>query len=380
MIAHNPLLRSGQAALPHPAPALGNHAEAHEGIRMRNASRWEPARYQAPQPSPRQMVALTATAQHRAPQVPHCQAKGAQRRTIHGHPVVTKVPQQDRAQVCSLFLDGRVQASPQFLFQGPQFGLPPLPPLPHRLPQHREVPLPSFPATMREPKKVERPRFAGISVSSIVFRKAAKLDDSGFVSMQLKAETHESLAQFRQKPLCFITMLESRDEIVSQADEDYLPARLLLFPLPDPEVEYSGRTQVRCWCATRSCCFRPLIGQTPVPQSVPQSVSCIPHYHPGRRDFPSPVGSEDISAWSLPGRPTVQAMVRIRGLLIGLLPASSGWLVRDAPDTVFRSALPLQTVCAQGSLAPEGVTLFHRYYEPIGRSRCLSLALRAPHL
>ena len=38
-----------------------------------------------------------------------------------------------------------------------------------------------------------------------------------------------------------------------------------------------------------------------MPQSVPQPVSCIPLYHPGRRDFPGPVGSEDLYPWSLPG-------------------------------------------------------------------------------
>jgi len=137
---------------------------------------------------------------------------------------------------------------------------------------------------------------------------------------------------------------QSRNEIISKTNEDHLPAHSLLSPLVDPEVEYSGRTQALCWWATGSCCFRPLIGRAPVPQSVPQSVSCIPHYHLGLRDFPSPVGSEDLSAWSLPDRQAVQVMVCIRGLLFGLLHASSGWSMRDAPDTVFRSALPLQTV------------------------------------
>jgi hypothetical protein len=32
MIAHNPLLRSGRVALPHPAPTLGKDAQTHEGI------------------------------------------------------------------------------------------------------------------------------------------------------------------------------------------------------------------------------------------------------------------------------------------------------------------------------------------------------------
>ena len=49
-----------------------------------------------------------------------------------------------------------------------------------------------------------------------------------------------------------------------------------------------------------SRCYRPLLGITPVPQSMPQSVSCIPRYHPGRRDFPDPVGSEDLSSSDLP--------------------------------------------------------------------------------
>jgi hypothetical protein len=32
----------------------------------------------------------------------------------------------------------------------------------------------------------------------------------------------------------------------------------------------------------------------------PQPVSYILLYHPGRRDFPGPVGSENISSWGLP--------------------------------------------------------------------------------
>ena len=63
---------------------------------------------------------------------------------------------------------------------------------------------------------------------------------------------------------------------------------------------WSGRMQAQCWLAAGSRSYRPLIGTTPVPQSAPQSVSYILLYHPGRRDFPGPVGSEDLSSWSLP--------------------------------------------------------------------------------
>src|SRR6516165_7747919 len=55
-----------------------------------------------------------------------------------------------------------------------------------------------------------------------------------------------------------------------------------------PTVERSGRMQAQCWLAAGSRSYRPLIGNTPVPQSAPQSVSYILLYHPGRRDFPDP--------------------------------------------------------------------------------------------
>src|SRR5205807_1668303 len=109
----------------------------------------------------------------------------------------------------SLFLNGRVHALPQFLFQNPQLGLPPLA---HRLSQYREASLPGFPAPMHKPQEVERLRFAGPSLPSIGYRKAAKLDDARFVGMQLKPEPGEPLAQFRQEPLCFMSMLESRNK------------------------------------------------------------------------------------------------------------------------------------------------------------------------
>jgi hypothetical protein len=63
MIAHDPLHRSGRAELPHPAPTLGDDAQAHERIRMTNTSRWELSRNKAPHAAPWQVVTLAATAQ-----------------------------------------------------------------------------------------------------------------------------------------------------------------------------------------------------------------------------------------------------------------------------------------------------------------------------
>ena len=209
---------------------------------MANLSRRKPARNVACHAAPRQVVTLAATAQDRPPQITHPLAKGAQRRTVHGHPVVAEVTQQDRAQIRSLFPNGRVHAALQLFFQGPQLGLPPLP---HRLAQYREMPLPGFPATVRKAQEVERLRWAVATVSSILFRISAELNDSRFVGMQLEAEARESLAQFCQKLLCFVTMFETRDKVVSETDEDHLSARWLSSPSLDPEVECVVEIEVR---------------------------------------------------------------------------------------------------------------------------------------
>src|SRR5262249_17511804 len=111
--------------------------------------------------------------------------------------------------------------------------------------QYREVPFPSLATAMRKTQEVERLRFAVAAISSIVFRIAAELDDSRFVGMQLETKPRESLAQFRQKPLCFVSMLESRDKVIRKTHEDYLPARLLPSPSLNPEVENIVEIDVR---------------------------------------------------------------------------------------------------------------------------------------
>jgi len=52
MVAHDPLHGSGRAELPHPALALGDDAQAAQGIFMIDANRREPAVYQPPHSVP----------------------------------------------------------------------------------------------------------------------------------------------------------------------------------------------------------------------------------------------------------------------------------------------------------------------------------------
>src|SRR5258706_2835420 len=113
-IAEHPLPRSGRAALPHPAPTLGDDAQAHEWIRVADASRREPVGEQGLHPTPRQVITLTATAQHQPPHATDRASEGTERWTVHRDTVVTHVTENNRTQVLSNLGDGVVHATLEF--------------------------------------------------------------------------------------------------------------------------------------------------------------------------------------------------------------------------------------------------------------------------
>jgi hypothetical protein len=88
MITHSPRHRSGRAGLPHPAPTSGDDVQTHKGIGMADTCRRKPPSNETFHTVPRQVVALTASAQDCPPQIAHGHAKGSQCRAIHGHTIV----------------------------------------------------------------------------------------------------------------------------------------------------------------------------------------------------------------------------------------------------------------------------------------------------
>jgi hypothetical protein len=66
MIAHNPSSEPDER-LPHPAPTLGYDAQAHQGIRVTDIRRREPARNVAAHTVPRQVITLAARSQDAPP-------------------------------------------------------------------------------------------------------------------------------------------------------------------------------------------------------------------------------------------------------------------------------------------------------------------------
>src|ERR1700692_274499 len=141
-IRDHPLHRSGRAALPHPAPTLGNNAQAHKGIGMADVSGREPGVEQGLHPTPRQMIALTTMTQHRPPQATDRTSEGTDRWAVHRDAVIAHVTENDCLDVFANRGDGLVHATLEFGF--PLLKLR-LPPFAHRLAQHREAPLACLP-------------------------------------------------------------------------------------------------------------------------------------------------------------------------------------------------------------------------------------------
>jgi hypothetical protein len=236
IIADHPLHRSGRAALPHPAPTSGDDAQAHEGIRVTDVGWRKPSLDQGLHPSPRQMIALASTAQHSPPDLTKRTTEGSYRRTVHRDAVVTHMPENNRSQIATNQWNGLVHAGFKFGFHRLKLRLPPLA---HRLAQHREAALPCLPATVREAQEVEAPRRAPITAFlSVRARKATELDESRLLRMQFQPEVREPFAQLREEPLGLDSMLEPNNKVIGKTYHDDITACLLLSPSLDPQVEH----------------------------------------------------------------------------------------------------------------------------------------------
>ena len=96
MIAHNPLHGSGQAGFPHPALALGEDADAMQGIGMTDRRRRQPASDEAPHAMPK-YAAFVATPRKRAmPEPPYLEPKNPQRVLVLRHTVIPDAPTYHR--------------------------------------------------------------------------------------------------------------------------------------------------------------------------------------------------------------------------------------------------------------------------------------------
>jgi hypothetical protein len=242
MISHDPLHRSGLAALPHPALASGRDVEALARPGMVNADFRDPSIDEAVHTFPRERTCLTPATQSPAPRADHSFAKCTQPRAVAGHSVVAKVPADDSTQVLALLGNWIVHASPQL---GSHLAQLRLPAFAYRLP-HQHVP--TAPIASTHVSEAEEVEGAGLGSPTIVL----PLPDAGserqkasLVGMELQTELCEPVAQLSQEPLGILAVLESDDEVIRIAHDDHSPRRLHRPPLLDPQIEHVVQVQVR---------------------------------------------------------------------------------------------------------------------------------------
>src|SRR6266481_7609725 len=95
----------------------------------------QPTVDQAPHTIPQYVAVLAAARQRTLPEPPYLESKEPQRRSVHGHPVISVVTPHHRLQPLAQFGNGFVHAPLKLGFHLIQLRLQPFP---YRLPQHRK--------------------------------------------------------------------------------------------------------------------------------------------------------------------------------------------------------------------------------------------------
>ena len=170
-ITRNPLHRSGRAGLTHPAPALGDNANATEWIGVKNAWGGKPMLDEPAHPRPSDVLCVTAPRRRAMPEPGKAEPEQSKRRTVNGHTIVAGVPTR-RPDPASYSPKGSgVQAPPQ---RGLELAQLRLQLLPDRLSHYREPAVLLLPADVREAEEVEGLRLPLAAAPSALGRERAR--------------------------------------------------------------------------------------------------------------------------------------------------------------------------------------------------------------
>jgi hypothetical protein len=243
MFSHNPLHGSGQAGFPHPALALGDDADAAQGIGMTDGRHRQPAGDEAPHTIPKYATVLAAPRQRTMPEPSYLETKNSQRRVVHGHSVIPDVSTHHRLQPLALFGDGFVHASLKLGFHLVPLRLQPFA---YRLPQHCEPSIaPLLHTDVREAKKIERFRFPFSTPLPLVDRLRTELQKSRLLGMQFQVELLHSFCKFRPKLIGIRFAVKAHHDVIRKSHHDQIAVRMLLTPSLDPQVEDVMKIDVR---------------------------------------------------------------------------------------------------------------------------------------
>jgi hypothetical protein len=95
---------------------------------------------------------------------------------------------------------------------------------------------------VREAQKVEHLRLTLASPLPVLGCVPPEFDQACLVRVQFQPELLQTVFPFLEKPLRVGTMFESRDDIISVADDDHIARSVMFTPVLDPQIE--GLVQV----------------------------------------------------------------------------------------------------------------------------------------
>ena len=198
---------------------------------------------ETPHAFPKKATVLVAPRQRAIPEPSYLEPKQPQRRSVHGHPVVSDVSTHHRLQPLAQFRDGFMHPSLKLGFHLVQLRLQSFA---DRLPQHRKPSIASLLHTdVREAKKIERLRFPFSTPLPLVDRIRTELQKPRFLGMQFQVELPHSFGEFRPKLIGVRFAVESRHDIIGKTHDDDVAVRPLPTPRLDPQVEYVMKVDIR---------------------------------------------------------------------------------------------------------------------------------------
>src|SRR5450755_613161 len=104
--------------------------------------------------------------------------------------------------------------------------------------------LPRLPADMREPEELERLRLAEPTRLAVAGGVPPELDQPRLLSIQLQTEFREPVAKVSPELLGVFPMLKSHYEVVSEANDHNVTARVPSPPLVSPHIQDVVRVNV----------------------------------------------------------------------------------------------------------------------------------------
>src|SRR6266403_1181825 len=223
----------------------------------------QPTVDQAPHTIPQDVAVLAAARQRTLPEPPYLESKEPQRRSVHGHAVLSVVTPHHRLQPLAQFGNGFVHAPLKLGFHLIQLRLQPFP---YRLPQYRKPSIaPLLYANMRKSEEVERLRLPFSTPLPLVDRMRTELQPSRFLGMQLQVELLHAFREFRPELLGIRLAVKSNHDIVRKTHPDDLAVRPLLTPCLDPQVEYVMKVDVGQQRRGTAALGRPFLHPYPFP-------------------------------------------------------------------------------------------------------------------